>query len=71
MAALLQQHPHHPIGFLPLSFSFSDEVIDIASGSSGSINDILDNISDNDNNNFEDDETKECFVSISSLSINV
>ena len=73
MMATLVQHHHHPIGFLPLSFSFSDEMIDLASGSSESLNDILDNISENDNTNVieEDDESKECFVSITNLSTNV
>ena len=62
MMAALVQHQHHPIGFLPLSFSFSDEMVDIASGSSESLNDILDNISENNNTTIidEEDDYKEC-----------
>ena len=38
---------HHPIGFLPLSFSQSDDsVMRSPSSSSESVNDILDSLSD-------------------------
>ena len=42
---------HHPIGFLPLSFSLSEEsVMRPPTSSSESVNDILDTLSDPDEN---------------------
>lgn len=53
---------HPPIGFLPLSFSFSDDQQDHGGSSSGSVNDLLDLMMDEEGEEEEEegDREKDC-----------